>query len=621
MKKLVTIPFIILFVFTLKAQEWNWTVGNGGNNGRYSQAQCVLGPLSEANVLWESGAAYSFWPHQIHTKGDTLVTDRTFNISNTLEGTSIVAYNILTGTEFWAVSLPVDFPDTDWRNRVCGISDVFVFATRSGNTNYSYLYALDINNGSIVWQSEGLVDMSSTEGVVYAENGDLIVGNFQTISRIDVTDGSTIWQTDRSSPTSGGSEVAIYQDHIYGWAASTSGPKISVFDINTGGFLYESRGIAGGLVQQIAPLAGPNGMVYAPRAANNVLTDTLVAFQDTGSELKELWKLEMGWVPSGTHGVGPDGSFYMYSRNFEIYRIAPDKSIAASHDIAYKKPQTFTNFNFNNLAESVSVKEPGYVKVNHFECSIDSTVIPADTSIYIADPNAVFNSPRMAIDTDGYIYLSNGYNSVFCFDDELNLIWNDNITDVGGPALAKNGNLAFPAEGTVIKVYEGNGLGCTTYSVTFLVHNQFGELLQGAAVFTGNEMKITDENGEAVFYFVEGEISYTASYSEYEISGNYTVTAEPNQIVDVEFMLTSIFENGEDVVKIYPNPTSGIILVESKFQNIENITISDITGKTMINRTDVQQQETIDMSHFENGIYLIRIQTKNEIFTERIIKN
>ncbi|RLD54839.1 MAG: hypothetical protein DRJ05_13980, partial [Bacteroidetes bacterium] len=459
----------------------------------------------------------------------------------------------------------------------------------------------------------------STEGVVYAGNGDLIIGNFQTVLRIDVTDGSTVWQTDRYSPTSGGSELAIYQDHFYGWAASANGPKISVFDINTGGFLYESRAIAGGLVQQIAPLAGPNGIVYAPRAANNILTDTLVAFLDTGFELEELWKLEMGWVPSGTHGVGPDGSFYMYSRDFEIYRIAPDKGVAASHSINYKKNQANTIVKIDKLAESVSANQPGFIKINYFDCSKDP--IPVDTSIYIGDPNAVFNDPRMAIDADGYIYLSNGYNSVFCFDYELNLIWTDNITDVGGPALAKNGNLAFPAEGTVIKVYEGNGISCTTYPITFFVHNQFNEPIQGAEIGIGSEMKITDESGEAEFNLVEGEISYTVTYLMEEISNIYTVTAEPNQVVDVEFTITSVFEGSKEIAKIYPNPTTGIFFIESKSQNIENIIISDIAGKTLLNKTKAHQHEMIDLTGFKKGTYLITIQTEKENFTQRIIKN
>jgi len=600
------------------SQEWNWKVGNGGNNGRYSQASCVIGPGPDANILWDYCTVSSFWPHQLLTYDEILVADRTFNIGNTLHGTYIVAYNLIDGTELWTKDLPVDFASTDWRNRVCGISETMVFATRSGNTNASYLYALDIENGDMVWKSEALVDMSSSEGVIYADNGDLLVGNFYNVTRIDVSDGTTVWQTTRNSPTSGGSELARYNDHVYGWAASGNGPKISVFDVNTGSLLYESRGIGGGFIQQLGPLAGPHGMVYAPRAQNNELTDTLVAFSDTGYELKEEWKLEMGWVPYATHGVGPDSSFYMYSREFQILRIKESKGIISSNDINYTANQKYIDVNLNSINGSICNNEPGYIKINFFKNPKDSPV-PIDTSIFIGDENAVFNDPKMAIDAEGNIFLSNGYNDVFCFDPELNLIWTESITDVGGPALAKNGHLAFPAEGNVIKVYEGIGNICpTTYAVTFYVHDQFNNPLMGANVDIGTQSLDTDENGEAIFDIEEGVITYAITYFDESISGTYTVTAEPNQIIDIEFTLTSITNNKSFEPQIFPNPTSEkiTIILNKGFM----LTITDINGKIVRKQELIKYQNTIDLSKLKQSVYFLKLKNIKEVFQTKLIK-
>jgi len=54
--------------------------------------------------------------------------------------------------------------------------------------------------------------------------------------------------------------------------------------------------------------------------------------------------------------------------------------------------------------------------------------------------------------------------------------------------------------------------------------------------------------------------------------------------------------------------------------NLINKTISDLTRKIIITKSNIQQHEMIDLSSFERGIYIIKIQTDNEIFTTKIVK-
>jgi len=86
---------------------------------------------------------------------------------------------------------------------------------------------------------------------------------------------------------------------------------------------------------------------------------------------------------------------------------------------------------------------------------------------------------------------------------------------------------------------------------------------------------------------------------------------EPNSINDVFF--TKNF--------IYPNPTNGVINFEFANNNIQKLTISDIIGKQIIVKSEIKQNETINLSHIESGIYVISIQTDKEIFTTKIIKD
>ncbi len=71
---------------------------------------------------------------------------------------------------------------------------------------------------------------------------------------------------------------------------------------------------------------------------------------------------------------------------------------------------------------------------------------------------------------------------------------------------------------------------------------------------------------------------------------------------------------------IYPNPTNGIIKLDFAESNIKKITISDINGKTIIEKTTIQQNGIINLSQFVSGIYIISIQTDKEIFITKIVK-
>ncbi len=73
-------------------------------------------------------------------------------------------------------------------------------------------------------------------------------------------------------------------------------------------------------------------------------------------------------------------------------------------------------------------------------------------------------------------------------------------------------------------------------------------------------------------------------------------------------------------ISIFPNPTSGILHLEFAGNNIQKIVISDIAGKQLIEKSEIQQNETIDLSGFESGMYILSIQTDKEMFSTKIVK-
>ena len=73
-------------------------------------------------------------------------------------------------------------------------------------------------------------------------------------------------------------------------------------------------------------------------------------------------------------------------------------------------------------------------------------------------------------------------------------------------------------------------------------------------------------------------------------------------------------------VLIYPNPTNGEIYFEFENNKVQQITVSDTNGKQIIKKSILKQTEMIDLSRFESGVYIINIQTEDEILLTKIVK-
>ncbi len=95
-----------------------------------------------------------------------------------------------------------------------------------------------------------------------------------------------------------------------------------------------------------------------------------------------------------------------------------------------------------------------------------------------------------------------------------------------------------------------------------------------------------------------------------------TITSE-NALLSI---ILNINENENNNILIYPNPTNGIIYINENNNKIKSLYITDILGKTIIEKTEVSKNQTINLSNFENGIYFIKIKTNNSELSKMIIK-
>ena len=112
------------------------------------------------------------------------------------------------------------------------------------------------------------------------------------------------------------------------------------------------------------------------------------------------------------------------------------------------------------------------------------------------------------------------------------------------------------------------------------------------------------EEGEAPvqFGFIEADFATPCSIAEKAI----LITCIDALEVSTSDGLVSSFE---PLFKILPNPSAQQIQVVLQDQNIQqfNLRISDIQGKVILNQSNVQHEDLVDISAMPNGIYYLTL--------------
>ena len=116
----------------------------------------------------------------------------------------------------------------------------------------------------------------------------------------------------------------------------------------------------------------------------------------------------------------------------------------------------------------------------------------------------------------------------------------------------------------------------------------------------------------------------------YNKSGNYTVKliaknlnnctdTSTKQIVITNTSLETLLANS--MVKVYPNPAKDFITIEIAESNNDGmLTLFDLTGK-QVYKALLNKQQIVPINDLNNGMYLVKIEVKNQIYYTKFLKN
>lgn len=95
-------------------------------------------------------------------------------------------------------------------------------------------------------------------------------------------------------------------------------------------------------------------------------------------------------------------------------------------------------------------------------------------------------------------------------------------------------------------------------------------------------------------------------------------TPGPNCVLSVNYL------NNEDMIKVFPNPTNGILNISiAKYSGKLNIELFDINGRKVYQQKmdDFNAEKSINLNSLQSGIYLLKIDGEELSYTKKIILN
>ena len=137
-------------------------------------------------------------------------------------------------------------------------------------------------------------------------------------------------------------------------------------------------------------------------------------------------------------------------------------------------------------------------------------------------------------------------------------------------------------------------------------------------------------DGATIYYTMDGSIPSESSY-EYATSFafadmEFTVKAiamkegmVSSEIASYHYEPVGINEH-EINVSVYPNPTTGQFRIQNSESRIQRVEVYDVYGKLISNMEVNDNDVTIDISNYTNGVYFTLIRTESGTVTKKVVK-
>ena len=230
------------------------------------------------------------------------------------------------------------------------------------------------------------------------------------------------------------------------------------------------------------------------------------------------------------------------------------------------------------------------------ECSVTTLTPPTATdgcgNTVVGTPSVTLPITSQGTTTVIWIYNSGNTSSV----QTQNVV----IDDVTNPTITCVGNQTVDANETHFYTVSGNEFDPTGISDNCSIAS-------------------TINNYNVAFSLADAQIpegNTTITWTSTDNGGN-NQTCSFVVTVNVFVGIETLQQKG---ISIYPNPANDILNIDLAQNNIQKLTLKGIKGEILLEKSKIQQNETIDLSGYVSGTYIISLQTADEIWTTKVVK-
>ena len=108
----------------------------------------------------------------------------------------------------------------------------------------------------------------------------------------------------------------------------------------------------------------------------------------------------------------------------------------------------------------------------------------------------------------------------------------------------------------------------------------------------------------------------------YFVSGSSTEGCKSNKVtlgITVS-SCSGIEENESQTYRMYPNPSNGLVTLESGRNESFNVNVTDLTGREVLSLQAQNSACTLNIQDFANGVYFVKIQSIHGNQILRLVK-
>jgi hypothetical protein len=418
----------------------------------------------------------------------------------------------------------------------------------------------------------------------------------------------------------------LFDDTPIGFTFTYCGVPYSSVCVSSNGYFKFGLTMSNASQNPIANSGGDDTLFCGLAADLQANSGAVLSYTTIGSAPNRTFVVQ--WENYTYYGEADDFSFQMRlhetSNVLEVcYGSFYIDAVANAYQVGLRG-HAFTDYHNRSVVESVNTWPTSTqgTSQNNF-CELSTTpFVPSTGQHYVW--NAPCAAPNMTV-TASTPTICVGGSVTFTANGATSYTWstssNSNVVTT-----TPTNNATYTVNGTSVP-------GCTaavtctigvvqgpTISVSAQPSNSFCPGQTGTLVASNANNGFTWTPGGSTFAII---FVAPTSNTTYTVVGANTQGCTSSKTLAL-FMTTctSIYDpaNVSEQVSIFPNPSTGVFVIELPNGSQKQIDVMDLTGRIVLNTTTLEDRTTINISDLPSAVYYVRLRSNNETKIFKIIK-